>query len=61
MVGLVAGAIGAAYFIYGRRTARFAPLISGLLLFIYPYFVDGLLWQCVVGAVLVAAPFVTDF
>ena len=61
VVGLIAGAIGVAYFVYGRRTAKFAPVVAGVLLCVYPYFVDGLLWQCVVGVVLIAAPFVIDF
>lgn len=61
MVGIIAGAIGVAYFVYGRRTAKFAPVVAGVLLCVYPYLVDGLLWQCVVGLVLVAAPFVIDF
>ena len=61
LFGIVAGAIGTGYFIYGRRQARFVPVIAGVLLCVYPYFVDGLLWLSVVGVVLVAAPFVTDF
>jgi hypothetical protein len=60
IVGLVAGVFGAAYFMYGRRQARFTPMVAGVLLCVYPYFVDGLLWQCVVGALLLAAPFFTD-
>ena len=61
LFGIVAGAIGTGYFIYGRRQARFVPVIAGVLLCVYPYFVDSLLWLSVVGVVLVAAPFVTDF
>jgi len=61
VVGIVAGAIGMAYFIYGKRQARFAPMLAGVLLCIYPYFTDSLLWLCLIGAVLVAAPFLIDF
>jgi hypothetical protein len=60
-VGLIAGAFGAAYFVYGKRQKKFAPMISGVLLCIYPYFTDNMLWLCVIGAVLLVAPFVTDF
>jgi hypothetical protein len=28
---------------------------------VYPYFVDGVVWLLVVGAALMAAPFVVDF
>jgi len=61
LFGVVAGAIGVGYFIYGRRQAKFVPLIAGMLLCVYPYFIDSVLWLSVIGAVLVAAPFVVDF
>jgi hypothetical protein len=61
LFGIVAGAIGTGYFVYGRRQAKFVPIIAGILLCVYPYFVDGTLWLAVVGAALVAAPFVLDF
>jgi hypothetical protein len=36
-------------------------MISGVLLCVYPYFIDNLVWLCVIGAVLLVVPFVTDF
>ena len=61
IVGVIAGAIGVGYFIYGKRQAKFTPLLAGVLLCIYPYFTDSLLWLSVIGLVLVAAPFLVDF
>jgi len=61
IVGIIAGAIGVGYFIYGKRQARFAPLLAGMLLCIYPYFTDSLLWLSVIGVALVVAPFLVDF
>ena len=61
IVGIIAGAIGVGYFIYGKRQAKFAPLLAGMLLCIYPYFTDSLLWLSVIGLALVAAPFLVDF
>ncbi len=61
IVGLLAGTIGMGYFVYGKRQAKYVALISGMLLCVYPYFVDSLLWLCVIGAVLAAAPFFVDF
>jgi hypothetical protein len=61
LFGIFAGAVGVAYFVYGRKQAKFVPLIAGILLCVYPYFVDGVLWLSVVGAALIAAPFVIDF
>jgi hypothetical protein len=36
-------------------------MISGVLLCVYPYVTDNLVWLCVIGAVLLVVPFVTDF
>jgi hypothetical protein len=61
MIGIFTGAIGAGYFMYGKRQAKFVPLIAGMLLCVYPYFVEGVLWLVLVGVALMAAPFVIDF
>jgi hypothetical protein len=60
-IGMSAGVIGMAYFVYGKKSTKFAPMICGVLLCIYPYFFDNIFWLCVVGIVLMAVPFVTDF
>jgi len=36
-------------------------MISGVLLCLYPYVTDNLVWLCLIGAVLLVVPFVTDF
>lgn len=59
--GLVAGVFGMAYFVYGKRQTKIAPMVCGVALCVYPYFVDSLVWLCVIGAVLLVVPFVTDF
>jgi hypothetical protein len=59
--GFIAGAFGVAYIVYGRRQTKFAPVIAGVLLCVYPYFVESWLWLSIVGALLLAAPFVIDF
>jgi hypothetical protein len=60
VIGIVTGALGVAYIIYGRRQTKFVPLIAGIFLCVYPYFIDSVVWVCVVGAMLLAAPFVID-
>ena len=57
---IVASAFGLAYIVYGRRRAKIVPVIAGVLLCSYTYFVDGWLWLCLVGAALALAPFVLD-
>jgi hypothetical protein len=59
-VSVVAGAIGVAYLVYGRRQKKFVPLIAGVLLCTCPYFIDSLTWLCIVGALLMVAPFFID-
>ena len=59
--GIVTGAVGLAYIVYGRQQAKLVPVVSGLLLCVYSYFIEGWVWLSVVGTVLLAAPFVIDF
>lgn len=61
MIGMLAGAIGTGYFIYGKRQRKFAPMLAGLLLGIYPFFTNNALLLALIGAALMAAPFYIDF
>jgi hypothetical protein len=61
VIGIFTGAIGVAYFVYGKRQARFVPLIAGMLLCVYPYFLASVPQMLAVGAALIAAPFLIDF
>jgi hypothetical protein len=58
---MLAGVFGVAYFVYGKRQAKLVPLIAGVLLCVYPYFFDSVLWLSIVGLMLLAAPFVIDY
>jgi hypothetical protein len=60
-IGLMAGVIGVAYFIYGKKNQRLAPMVAGVLLCVYPWIFDSVVWLLLVGAALVAAPFVIDY
>ena len=61
LVGFIAGVFGVAYFVYGKKQAKLVPMVAGVLLCVYPYFTDSLLWLCVIGGLLLAAPFVIDY
>jgi len=61
IIGLITGTLGVAYIVYGRRQTKFVPLIAGLSLCVYSYFIDNVVWLCVIGVLLLAAPFVVDF
>ncbi len=61
IIGFIAGVIGAAYFVYGKRQQKFAPMLCGVLLGIYPLFTSNPYVLTIVGAALLAVPFFTDF
>jgi hypothetical protein len=61
IVGIIAGAFGMGYFIYGKRQAKFVPMLVGVMLCIYPYFIESFLWSSVVGVVLLITPFLIDY
>ena len=55
--GLLFSAIGMGFFIYGRKQTRTVPLVCGLVLMVYPYFVPSTIWLVVIGVVLCAVPY----
>lgn len=52
---LIFGGIGLVAFIYGKKMALFRPMIIGIILMAYPYFVSKTLLIYLVGIVLTAA------
>jgi hypothetical protein len=59
--GMIVSTIGVGYLMYGKRQAKFVPLIAGVGLCVYPYFVGDWLWLAVIGVPLLVAPFLIDF
>lgn len=58
IAGVVTGAIGVGYLVYGKRQQRLVPFLAGIGLCAYPYMVDGLLLTVLIGVVLIALPFI---
>lgn len=56
--GVVFGAIGAGYILYGRRQRSPVALLCGIGLVAFTWFVSGSWAIVLVGAALMAAPFV---
>jgi hypothetical protein len=54
---LIFGVIGLAAFLYGKKQAKMGPLVIGLLLMIYPYFIEETWILYATGAALTAAIF----
>jgi hypothetical protein len=55
--GLLFSSIGFGLFLYGRRQRAVVPLVCGLVLVVYPYFVGNVIVLVVVGVVLTAIPY----
>ena len=56
-LGMLFGAIGAGYLVYGRKQRRGIALLSGLVLMVFPYFISNV-WLCLlIGAAFMALPF----
>jgi len=55
--GMVFGAIGLGFFVYGKKQRAAVPLIVGIALFIFPYFISNVFLLVTVGSVLVALPY----
>jgi predicted membrane protein len=55
--GVMFGAIGLGFFTYGRRQKAVVPLLTGIALFIFPYFISNVYMLVIAGAALVALPY----
>jgi hypothetical protein len=55
--GLLFGSIGLGFFVYGRRQRTVVPLLCGVALMIFPYFVSSTILLVVLGVALIAIPY----
>jgi hypothetical protein len=55
--GVLFGSIGLGFLIYGRKQRAVVPLVCGLALMIFPYFIANSIALVVIGAVLIAIPY----
>ena len=56
--GLLFGAIGTGYFVYGKRQGELVPLLCGLGLIVLPWVLSGSWGLAFAGAALVGLPWV---
>ena len=55
--GLLFSSIGLGFFLYGKKQRAVVPLVCGLALMIYPYFIPNVIAVVVIGVVLTAVPY----
>ena len=51
------GGIGIGFFSYGRKQKAIVPLLTGLALLVFPYFMPSVTVLAIVGIVLVSIPY----
>ena len=51
---IIFGAIGSAVFLYGKKNKFLKPIIIGIALMVYPYFISGTLFLYLVGTAMIA-------
>ena len=56
LLGVVFSSIGLGYFIYGKKQQRTMPIICGIALMIYPYFIENTVVLILIGIILCIAP-----
>ena len=55
--GMIFGAIGIGFFSYGRKQRAVVPLLTGVGLFVCPYFISNVYALVSVGVALVVLPY----
>jgi len=54
---LLFGSIGLGFLIYGRKQKAVVPLVCGLALMIFPYFISNTILLITMGIALMAVPY----
>lgn len=55
--GLLFGSIGLGFFLYGKKQQAIVPLLCGLALMVFPYFVSNTFLLAAIGVALTALPY----
>lgn len=55
--GLLFGSIGFGFFLYGKKQRAVVPLVCGLALMVFPYFVANVTLLVLIGLFLMALPY----
>ncbi|HEX6465256.1 MAG TPA: hypothetical protein VFZ98_12415 [Vicinamibacterales bacterium] len=53
-LSLVTSGIGFVLFVYGKKQERWPQLVAGIVLMVYPYFVDSLALSVAIATAIVA-------
>jgi hypothetical protein len=54
---LLFGSVGLGFLVYGKKQKAVVPLVCGLVLMIFPYFIANTILLVAIGVVLIALPY----
>jgi hypothetical protein len=54
---LLFGSFGLGFFLYGKKQKAVVPLVCGLILMIFPYFVSNTILLVAIGVMLIVVPY----
>lgn len=57
LLGVLFSSIGLGYFIYGKKQKTMVPFLCGLILMIFPYFIENTGLIVLIDAVVSAVPY----
>ena len=55
--GIIFGSIGLGFFVYGKKQKAIVPILSGIGLMVFPYFISNIYVMILSGIVMVALPY----
>ncbi len=58
---MIFSSVGLGFFIYGKRQSAIMPMVCGVALMIYPYFVSSIILLVIIGVVLMALPYFLNY
>ena len=59
--GFLFGSFGLGFIVYGKRQRAVVPLVCGLALMVFPYFVSNTIILVAIGTLLIAVPYFVRF
>ena len=57
MWGMIFGSIGLGYFVYGKKQKSVVPMLAGVGLMLFPYFISNTILLVIVGVMLSVIPY----
>jgi len=57
LVTVLFGSLGLGYFVYGKKQNAIVPLVCGVALMVFPYFVSNVILLIAIGLIFTVLPF----